>query len=213
MNFRVCLQGKGMGMGILDRWQVTWEDLNEVIETNPSLRGMVFGYVAEQKLRSMWFSDPRFSNVVKYRNHDRMEKGDIGATYREKRIRVESKSLQTATIKNLGNGNYTAEFQCDASDKREVIIVGYGKLQTTCLMIDQFDLLAVNLFAFGFGWEFAFARNKDLPRSRSHKYPPEVQQMLLSTNMAITWPLRPPYESEPYRLLDEIVQERILAGL
>jgi hypothetical protein len=40
-------------MGMLDEWQVTWGDLNEIIGLNPSLRGMVFGYVAERKLRTM----------------------------------------------------------------------------------------------------------------------------------------------------------------
>jgi hypothetical protein len=173
----------------------------------------VFGYVAEYQLRKIWFSDKRFSDVVKYRNHDRLEKGDLGMTYQGYRIRVESKSLQTNTIRLLTDGSYEAKFQCDASDRREIVVAGYGTIQTTCLAVGEFDLVAVNLFAFGFGWQFAFARNKDLPRSRFNKYPPEVQAMLLASTMPITWPLRPPYEPEPFRLLDEIVQERISAGL
>jgi len=197
-------------MGMLDEWQVTWEDLNEIIGSNPSLRGMVFGYVAERKLRTMWFSDKRFSDVVKYRNHDRQEKGDLGLTYRGQRIRVESKSLQTATVQNTPEGGYTAKFQCDASDRRKITIPGTGTIETTCLMVGKFDLVAVNLFAFRLGWKFAFARNKDLPRSRFAGYSQEVREMLLASTMTITWPLQPPYEPEPFRLLDQIVRERTL---
>lgn len=196
-------------MGILDEWQVSREDLNEIIQANPSLRGMVLGYVAEHQLRKMWFSDERFSGVEKYRNHDRREKGDLGITYRGQRIRIESKSLQTATVQRTPGGSYAAKFQCDASDKRTIAVAGVGTIQTTCLQVGEFDLVAVNLFAFGFGWKFAFARNKDLPRSRFAKYAPAFQERLLASLMTITWPLRSPYELEPFRLLDEIVQERI----
>jgi hypothetical protein len=194
-------------MGLLDDWEVSHDDLNEILAENPSLRGMLFGYVAERKLRTLWFSDARFSQVVKHRNHDRLEKGDIGITYRGVRIRVESKSLQTATVRRT-NGGCTARFQHDASDKRRITLSDGITIETTCLLVGEFDLLAVNLYAFGLGWRFAFARNKDLPRSRYPKYPPAIQQQLLATLMDITWPLRPPFEAEPYRLLDKIVRER-----
>jgi hypothetical protein len=200
-------------MGILDDWQVTWDDLNAVIGGNPSLRGMVFGYVAERKLQTLWFSGRRFSEVVKYRNHDRLEKGDLGVTYRRHRVRIEAKSLQTATVRQTPEGGYTAKFQCDASDRRKIAIVDVGTIETTCLMVGEFDLLAVNLFAFGLGWKFAFARNRDLPRSRFSKYTPAFQEKLLASTMTIIWPLQPPYEPEPFRLLDEIVQERISVKL
>lgn len=194
-------------MGFLDDWEVSRDDLNEILVENPSLRGMIFGYVAERKLRTMWFSGARFRDVVKYRNHDRLEKGDLGITYRGERIRIESKSLQTATVRRT-NGGYTARFQCDASDRRRVSLPDGTTIETTCLLVGEFDLLAVNLYAFGLGWKFAFARNRDLPRSRYPKYPSAVRQQLLATLMDITWPLQPPFEAEPYRLLDQIVQER-----
>jgi hypothetical protein len=70
------------------------------------------------------------------------------------------------------------------------------------------DLLAVNLFEFEQEWRFAFAKNRDLPRSRSSKYTPRQQKYLLATLMEITWPLKPPFQSEPFQLLDEIALEK-----
>jgi hypothetical protein len=41
---------------------------------------------------------------------------------------------------------------------------------TTNLVVGGFDLLAINLFEFGAEWRFAFAKNRDLPRSTFRKY-------------------------------------------
>jgi hypothetical protein len=44
---------------ILSRWSITAEELTLAIDENPSLRGMLLGYVAELKLRNMWFMGKR----------------------------------------------------------------------------------------------------------------------------------------------------------
>lgn len=195
-------------MGLLSDWGVTFDDLDEVVTDNPSLRGMVFGYVAEVMCRKIWFADAaKFSDVIKPGDHARDDKGDIRVTYRGERLRIEVKSLQTKTAKLVGDV-YQAKFQCDASDRRKVLFRDGSTIETTCLLIGDFDLLAVNLFAFTKEWRFAFARNKDLPRSRYKGYSETARENLLASTMPITWPLQPPYEPEPFRLLDEIVRER-----
>lgn len=194
-------------MDIFQRWQLTPQELSEIVAANPSLRGMMFGYVSEYKLRKIWFSDPRFQDVRKEDDHDRKQKGDLWFTYKGVRVSLEAKSLQTNTVKGMGN-IYEGTFQCDASDRREVSLPTGTKLQTTCLLVGEFDLLAVNLFEFGQQWRFAFAKNLALPRSKYAKYKPEDREHLLSSSMRISWPLQPPYEAEPWRLLDEIVQEK-----
>jgi hypothetical protein len=103
---------------------------------------------------------------------------------------------------------FTGLFQCDASDRRPVTLPNGEEVETTCLVVGGFDLLAVNLFEFGQEWRFAFARNESLPRTTSKKYTPTQQQYLLKSGMPISWPLKPPYETEPFRLLDEIVAEK-----
>ncbi len=192
---------------ILDRWDITAEELTEIVSSNPSMRGLMLGYIAEYKLRKMWFEDERIENLTKYDDHDRKRTGDIAFFYKRVPIKVESKSLQAATIRKVDDV-YTGKFQCDASDRREVILPNGERLITTCLVVGQFDILAVNLFEFEQKWRFVFARNRDLPRSKYRGYTSEQQQYLLSTLMDVTWPPQPPFVDSPFPLLDEIARER-----
>lgn len=56
---------------ILYRWGLTTDELTQIVDNNPSLRGMMLGYVAEYKLRKMYFEDPRVSALIKDDDHDR----------------------------------------------------------------------------------------------------------------------------------------------
>lgn len=158
-------------------------------------------------MKKLWFSgDRRIGELKKYDNHDRSKKGDLSFIYKGVEIRLEVKSLQTHSVRS-DDDSYRATFQCDASDRRPVKLPG-GTVETTCLLVDEFDLLAVCVFQFGNKWQYAFAKNTDLPRTRSPKYNPTQQKYLLATSMQITWPLIPPYRPEPYVLLDEIVKNK-----
>lgn len=190
---------------LLDAWGVTKEELSDILVINPSLRGMVFGYVAEQKLRDMHFSDrKRITGLIKYDDHDRSRKSDLVATYRGTEIRVEVKSLQTNSIQK-SDKKMLAVFQCDASDRRTVRLPDGTEVQTTCLLVGEFDILAVNLYGFGLGWQFAFALNEQLPRSAYSKYPANVREQLLAASMTITWPIAEPFVSDLYPLLEKVV--------
>jgi hypothetical protein len=195
-------------MDIFSHWQLTQAEINEVIEQNPSLRGMMLGYVSEFMLKKLWFTNQRFQQVKKEDDHDRKQKGDLWATYKGVRISLEVKSLQTNSVRHLGEDNYKGTFQCDASDRRLVTLPNGDALETTCLIVGEFDLVAVGLFEFGQQWRFAFAKNIDLPRSKGRKYTEEQRVHLLKSSMAITWPLQAPFEAEPFRLLDELVAEK-----
>jgi hypothetical protein len=194
-------------MGVLDRWKVTPEELDEILSERPSLRGITFGYVGEYKLRKMWFRDERIKGLRTYDNHDRARKGDLSFFYKGVEISVEVKSLQTASISRDAD-HRTGKFQCDASDRRRVTLPNGDKIETTCLLVGEFDLLAVNLFEFHEDWLFAFAKNKDLPRSRYAHYTPEQREHLLATLVQVTWPLNPPFGAEPFALLDDIAAEK-----
>ncbi|MBO0924659.1 hypothetical protein J1G44_09195 [Cellulomonas sp. zg-ZUI199] len=201
-------------MGYLDDWDLTYEEINELLTDNPSLRSFVSGYAAEMKCRRLWFeSDPRVSNVTKYDDHDRTKKGDIAFDYRGHTFTVEVKSLQTNSIKYNRAGDRVANFQCDASDKRPVVFPDGSTVDTTCLLVGEFDLLAVNLHGFYGKWHFAFAKNEDLPRvsgrrGASRFYTQTQLDGLLATSMPMTDPPGSPYEADPWNLLDELVEER-----
>lgn len=200
-------------MGFLDDWDLSYDEINELLTDNPSLRSFVSGYAAEVKCRRIWFEhDERVSNVFKFDDHDRSKKGDIAFDYRGHQFRVEVKSLQTNSIKHKNEG-LVGTFQCDASDRRTVYFPDGSSVETTCLLVGEFDILAVNLFGFYGEWVFAFARNENLPRvsgsrGAAKNYTQYQRDLLLATSMPITDPPPEPYHMEPWSLLDLLVTER-----
>ncbi len=195
-------------MGILEQWGVTLDEINDILAERPSVRGILLGFIAEYKLAQIWFSnDPRVDSLERYKNHDRTRAGDLGFRYKGVLVSVQVKSLQASSVLKTKTG-YKGTFQCDASDRRLVRLPNGESVETTCLLVGGFDLLAVNLFEFGQEWRFAFAKNSDLPRTTSSKYTPEQRKFLLATSVRITWPLQPPFYEDPFTVLDIIVAEK-----
>jgi hypothetical protein len=177
---------------VLDRWTITPAGLTKAIDENPSLRGMLFGYVAEYKLRELWFTGrTNVSHSMKHDDHNRKKKGDLVVTYKGQEFSIESKSLQTNSIRQTA-GRFVGKVQCDASDRRTVRFPDGTSLETTCLLRGEFDILAVNLFGFENTWRFIFAKNKDLPPNTYRKYTPAQQALLLPSLMPVQWPLVSP---------------------
>lgn len=200
-------------MGFTQDWDLSPEEINELLADNPSLRSFVSGYAAELKCRNLWFrDDERVSNVIKFDDHDRTKKGDIAFDFKGRTFSVEVKSLQTNSIKDLEDGSKKATFQCDASDKRRVEFSDGTSVETTCLHVGEFDILAVNLFGFTGKWDFAFASNHDLPRvsglrGAAKTYTDFQKSNLIATSIPITWPFSAPFYSEPWGLLEALLAE------
>ena len=193
---------------ILDRWDMTPEELTKLVEDNPSLRGMILGYLAELKLEKLWLSGDDVSEVTKYDDHDRKKKGDRVIRYKGQEFIFESKSLQSATIEKIQE-EWVGKAQVDASDRREIVLPDNSRVTTTCLLKGEFDILAVNVFAFEEKWRFVFAKNSDLPTSGYRRYSPYQRQHLLATLITVHWPPRPPFRDEPFTLMNGIIQQRI----
>jgi hypothetical protein len=194
-------------VGYLERLGITQIELEQILASSASLRGILVGYLAEVRLMETWFRDypPK-----KYDDHDRKHKGDRWISYKGREISIEVKSLQSGSVEQIGDDQWTGAVQIDASDRRPVVLPNGDRLETVCLVVGGFDLVAVNLFEFGGKWRFAFARNCDLPRSTFRKYTPEQRQFLLQTTPKITWPPQPPFREEPFALMDAIVVEALL---
>lgn len=173
---------------ILEHWGITAEALTLIINENPSIRGMIFGYVAEFQLREYVKSLPGITGMWKEGNHDRRHKGDLYIIYRGERFSIESKSLQTNMIAET-NGVFTVACQCDKSDSTPVILPNGDEIRTTCLAVGGFDVLAVNLFPILGQWRFIFALNDDLPRSTFRGYTPEQRRYILKSLIPVTWPI------------------------
>ena len=203
-------------MGFLEDWDLSYDEINELLTDNPSLRSFVMGYAAEVKCRTMYFADhPEVSNIYKPDDHDRTEKGDLIVTYRGERFAVEVKSIQTASMKpKIRSGLVEPHYQCDASDARVVKFEDGTSVVTTALLVGEFDVLAVNIHIFEGKWEFAFAKNADLPtmegatRGAAKNYSEFQQKNLIKTAISIDLDPRQPYERDPFKLFDEIIAER-----
>jgi hypothetical protein len=230
---------------VLDYFDVSVEYLSQVVFANPSLRGMILGYLAEAKLREILSGHGRATALRKDDDHDRKKKGDLVASYQGFEFKIEVKSLQTNTIAileaeqtaQLGRdvwvrkmlkqagpgtpnpaygpvwerdrlmGRFQGQFQCDASDRRTVTFPDQSTLETTNLQVGEFHILAAGLFGFREKWDFAFALNRDLPRSTNRNYSPYHRDRLITSMIPITWPAQPPFTLDVYDLLDTLVVE------
>ncbi len=193
-----------MTESILQRWDVTVEELTQVVEQNPSLRGMILGCLAELKLEKLWLRREGISDISKHDDHDRKKKGDRVVLYKGKEFIFESKSLQTNSIRKTERG-WIGKAQVDASDRRQVTLPDGTKVNTTCLLRNEFAVLAVNIFAFDEKWRFVFAKNSDLPFSRYEGYTEYQRRHLLATLVTVHWPPEPPFQEEPFTLMNEML--------
>ena len=193
---------------ILKRWGITERELTELIDQNPSLRGILLGYVAEKKFHDSYLDHPDITEKGKDDDHDRKKKGDRRIVYKGHAFLIEVKSLQTNSAKNLGRDRWVGKAQVDASDRRVVTFPNKTKLNTTCLLRNEFDLLAVNCFAFGEQWRFAFALNSELPKNTFSKYTAYQRKHLLPSLVTVEWELQPPFTDNPFALLDKLIQQK-----
>ena len=84
---------------ILEDWDINVDYFTDVVRANPSLRGMILGYIAERKLKDIFTSSGKTTNHRKEDDHDRTKKGDLSLNYKGHEIVLEVKSLQTNQIK------------------------------------------------------------------------------------------------------------------
>ena len=193
---------------LLKDWKVSSKQISSLINQNPSLRGMLLGYVAELKLKELISLLPDISYTYKFDDHDRKKKGDLYIIYRGKAFDVESKSLQTNTIKfDDASQTWTAKTQVDASDRRNVTLSSGKILNTTLLLRGEFDILAVNCFGFGGEWKFLFAKNTDLPSSTFKGYEESDRKELIASLISVSLPVKPPFHESLKDLLDSMIEE------
>lgn len=252
------------GKSLLDLWGISAEYFTDLVNSNPSLRGMIVGYIAERKLKDLFDHHNRTEAHRKDDDHDRTKKGDLVVTYKGEEFRIEVKSLQTNQIEVLmPDGNwmrlmakvevgrkespgltktgkpkkgaaiykwvpdkryaalpedfkmqtqYRGAFQCDASDRRKVQLANGEEVETTLLKVGEFDIVAAGIFGFRGQWEYGFALNEDLPRSTHGSYSDEVREQLIASLIPISLPLQPPFVSDPFVLLDKLLERRKAAA-
>lgn len=193
---------------ILKRWSITEEQLTTIVDNNPSFRGMMLGYIAELKFHEMYLNDTRITKVTKDDDHDREKKGDRRITYNGKEFIIEVKSLQTKTVQKKGD-EWVGQAQVDGSDSRDITLNNGETIKTTLYKRGEFDILAVNCFAFNNEWCFVFAKNEDLPCSNYKKYSEEQKSQLIASMVPVSLPAKSPFKKDLFSLLDELCKKKV----
>jgi hypothetical protein len=168
------------------RW-ATPESLTEAIRARPSLRGMTYGYIAELEFAKYLKEALKITDQTVDDNHKKT-KSDMTFVFNGKMYTSQVKCLQTTLIKEIKPGVFSAVLQNDASDRRTVILPNGERIQTTCYIAGEYDILVTTIQPFVGRWQFIFKKNKDLTRSRYRKYTEEQRSYLLATSEKIFYP-------------------------
>ena len=183
------------------RQWVNLEALFYSIRDNPSLRGMLYGYVAESEFFK-YLIDRGMGDFYKPDDHKKT-KSDCTLIYKGREFTIQLKSIQTNSLKEIHPGEFSAVVQNDASDKRKIKLPDGRSVKTTCYLVGEYDLLAVSLQPFLGDWKFAFKRNKDLRRSARNTFPKAIKDMLLASSEPITYPLTNGWDDKLEQILDK----------
>ena len=159
------------------------------IKNAPSLRGMVLGFVSEVMYEEYLQRYPDVSDIRQHDDHDRtMNKADRDFLYKDRRVSVQLKSIQTNTIGfDPSSNNLIAQVQNDASDSRKIMVEG-REITTVNYLRGQYDLLCTPIFPFTGDWRFAYKLNSDCEVWRSRKYPKEIAKNFLHGMEVISFP-------------------------
>ena len=179
-----------------------WADFDAilaVLEQVPSVRGMVYGNLAEVEF-AKWLVENGIPSEHQTRDDDHKKtKSDRTIRHNGRSYTIQLKSMQTNSIKEP-MGSFTAKIQCDASDRRTVKLPS-GDLETTCYLVGEFDVLGVPLHPFLGEWGYTFKLNSDLPRSTYRNYTEAQREYLLASFGPITWPLTDDWTTDLLGLL------------
>lgn len=141
---------------------VSIQDLAELADINPSLRGYLHGYLAEMFLQRQLLEIEGVTSVEKIPDRAKL-KGDFKVVYLGKTITIEVKSLSSRSIKeDLLNGGWTGSVGLKRTDAE--LVTSDGE-RTCCLTKGEFDILAICNFSLTRDWDFQFIANKYLPSS------------------------------------------------
>jgi hypothetical protein len=204
-------------VGFLEDWDLSYDEIDELLTDNPSLRSFVMGYAAEVKCKNMYFvGERRVSDIYKPDDHDRTAKGDLILTYKNQKIAIEVKSIQSSSMRTRARtGLVSPYYQCDASDRRTVSFDDGSEVETTSLLVGEFDVLALNIHSFTGHWDFVFAKNSDLPtmlgatRGAAKYFTPYQQSRLLRGTIPIDLEPDPAiYGRNPFEVFDSVLADR-----
>lgn len=138
-------------------------EIADVINSNPSLRGYLQGYLAEVALQKKLRNLPGVESVVKIPDSKKI-KADIEVMYKGTSITIEVKSLKTSSVRrNPLYDTWSGSVRINNTDRRKHLVDGIGIVESTHLTRGGFDILAISTYALNNSWEFLYIANEFLP--------------------------------------------------
>jgi hypothetical protein len=140
------------------------EDLRLLIESNPSLRGYLQGYLAEYYLTKIIQATPGVSSVEKIPDSDK-QKGDFSVDYKGVNITIECKSLLSSSLRAASSPDVVGKVSLKSPGTRSITSPTGGSHLSTHLPKGTFDILAICTYNVTGIWSFYFVQNRFLPEA------------------------------------------------
>lgn len=136
--------------------------LSSILNNNPSARGFLQGYIAEEYLMTYLRNLPGISDVSKIPDRH-SKRGDIAFNYESRHYTVEVKSLKSNSRKEeFLDGGFSGVVGVKKTD------VAWSKagVKGTChLSPGEFDILAISTYNVTGNWGFYFLASEFIPRT------------------------------------------------
>jgi len=140
----------------------TLDDIQDIAEDNPNLRGYLQGYLAERVLKAQIEELDGVSYIEKIPDESKV-KGDFLILYRGQEFTLEAKSLATNSVKAEPESGWSARVRAKNVCKRDLEVPGLGLVRTSNLIKGDFDILGICCFAATGSWDFMYMHSSHLP--------------------------------------------------
>jgi hypothetical protein len=152
---------------VYEQYGLSEDEYWSLVASKPNLIGAVHGACGEAHLKMVVESTPGVEFISTPDDHDRRDPGDIKVRYKSRLISIDSKLLQTNTVRVSGSTR-EGKVQIDGSDCSTRRLPNGETVKSTCIPVDKFDIVAVNCFHFDQKPSWQFAPLHRLARAKEH---------------------------------------------
>jgi hypothetical protein len=174
-------------MKTLSSWDTTENEIAKLMDENSSLRGIVLGYVAEEKLKKIIESRTEVSSNHKPHDQNKSIRCDRIIVYKNTQFLIEVKSILTGSVK-IDMNSHSGTAKTNYADKKELVFEDGSSCITSLAMRREFDILAINCYPMTGKWDFLFVPNQAIPSTDSNEYTEFQKSQLFTRTIDVCFP-------------------------
>jgi hypothetical protein len=185
-------------MLITEKYNISLEELTELIEDNSHVKAFMGGQFSEFHFRKLIKTHPDVTHWYKPSDNDASDKGDVVVTYKDVSIALEVKTVRTSSspkgkgfrVKtDLFGTTWHGHFQIRGSRSHTLDFLDGSKTRTYNVKRGQYDIIVVCVYPFTGKYEYMYCLEKNIPSlTPSDKTTPLQASELLKGHMKIQWP-------------------------